>query len=54
MDNDELQRRLQEREDSIRREYARAKAKFYANPRFAGLVGLVVGVAGTLLLQWVL
>jgi len=38
-------------QDRLDAEYAKGKAKFYANPRFAGLVGLVVGVVGTLLLQ---
>lgn len=36
--------------DSIEKEYARGKAKFYANPVFAGLVGLAIGfVAGAVL-----
>jgi hypothetical protein len=41
-------------DDRARAEYARGKAKFYANPRFAGLVGLAVGIGGTLLVQWIL
>lgn len=40
-------------ENRFKEEYAEGKAKFYANPRFAGLVGLAVGIAGTLLVQWV-
>lgn len=38
-------------EDRARAEYAAGKAKFYASPRFAGLVGVAVGVVGTLILQ---
>lgn len=34
--------------------YEKGKARFYADPRFAGMVGVVVGVLGTLLVQWVL
>lgn len=30
-------------DDRLRREYARGKARFYADPRFAGMAGLVVG-----------
>lgn len=33
--------------------YDRAKDRFYADPRFAGMVGVVVGVVGTLLFQWI-
>ena len=32
-------------QDDIERGYAKQKARFYADPRFAGLVGLAVGLA---------
>jgi hypothetical protein len=41
-------------ENEARERYAEGKAKFYANPRFAALIGVVVGVVGTLLVQGVL
>lgn len=43
----------QQREAAIRAEYARAKSKFYKSPVFAAQAGIVVGVLGTLFLQWV-
>lgn len=45
MEPDDLQ-------DKFKNEYAQAKTKFYANPIFAAQAGIVVGVLGTLLVQW--
>jgi hypothetical protein len=39
--------------EDIARGYAKQKARFYADPRFAGMAGLAIGVVGTLLFQWI-
>ena len=38
-------------DDRVERGYAKQKARFYAEPRFAGMVGFVLGVGVTLLAQ---
>ena len=43
----------EEIEARVRAEYARAKVKFYKSPIFAAQAGIVVGVVGTLLVQWI-
>ncbi len=39
--------------DDLNNAYDKNKARFYAEPRFAGIVGFVVGVLTTLLFQWI-
>lgn len=40
-------------EEKFKGGYAKGKTKFYANPIFAAQAGIVVGVVGTLLVQWI-
>ena len=40
-------------EAQFKDKYGEAKTKFYAKPIFAAQVGVVVGVLGTLFVQWV-
>lgn len=39
--------------DDLEKGLEKQKVRFYSDPKFAGLVGLGIGVAGTLLLQWI-